>query len=114
VLVLGVDFLQALILRREPALRRDIDHQHRAAFEPLQGKWRTVDAREIKVVGSGHGVHRIWNSISSSPPMRSCSILNFARAGTWMRSPAIWMTNGSAFSRLSANRRSLATNCARG
>src|SRR5688572_16970433 len=85
-----IELHQPFILGREPALRSDVDDEHRVASELLQRQRLAIDSGEGEVIGGGHcaGFHLTWNSISSPSPERSCSMLNTARAGTWMRSPA--------------------------
>ena len=55
--------------------------------------------------------HLSWNSISSSEPPRSCSMLIVASEGTETRSPATWMRKRWPCSMQSASRRSFRTNC---
>src|SRR3546814_16027860 len=52
--------------------------------------------------------HLIWNSISSDSPSRSCSMLQTARTGTEILSPAIWISKRSPCSSASARRRNFA------
>ena len=69
----------------------------------------TTGSSSCSSPGCESRVHLSWNSISSSSSSLSCSMENRARAGTRMRSPAIWILNGLSCSRASARRRSFAT-----
>jgi hypothetical protein len=60
---------------------------HKVVGVPQLGSLRALTLAVRRCGGDAHEeveelVHLSWNSISSSPPSRSCSTLNSARAGT--------------------------------
>ena len=100
-----------------PSLRAKVSRRPYAPGAVVEGghQERTREQRPRMSASPRHSrFQRSWNSISSTFPSRSCSMLKSASAGMCRRSPATWMLKAFPVSMASASLLNLAANSLRG